>query len=123
MHFNKISMAIIGLSSIAYAQSSAAKNVETFWIWIALFTLGIVGITILFITSQQTQKMQQLHQSMFDKQLEMEKNQNLLLTNMSENIHNIAKQALEKNSQLIDQRSKPLKNKDEILGSMLKIDF
>ncbi len=114
MHFNKISTVIIGLSSIGYAQSDATTNVETFWIWVALFTLGIVGITILFITSQQTQKMQQLHQSMFEKQLEMEKNQNLLLTNMSENIHNIAKQALEKNAQAIDHRSRLFKNKDEI---------
>jgi len=51
---------------------------------------------------------------MFDKQLEMEKNQNLLLTNMSENIHDIAKQALEKSHQL----SKPFKNKDEILTNV-----
>ena len=94
MHFNQISMTTMGLSSIAYAQSSNATDIETFWIWIALFALGIVGIAILFITSWQTQKMQQLHKSMFDKQLEMEKNQNLLLTNMSQNIHDMAKQAL-----------------------------
>ena len=96
MQFNKISMAILGLSSMNYAQASVSAEIETFWIWVALFALGIVGITILFITSQQSQKMQELHQSMFDKQLEMEKNQNLLLTNMSVNIHDIAKQALQK---------------------------
>ncbi len=114
MHFNKISMAIIGLSSMGYAQSSTGTDIETFWIWIALFTLGIVGIAILFITSQQTQKMQQLHQSMFEKQLEMEENQNLLLTNMSENIHDMAKQALKKHY----KNPKPYKNKEEILANV-----
>jgi len=118
MHFNKINMAVIGLSSMGYAEASAGTDVETFWIWVALFALGIVGIAILFITSQQTQKMQQLHQSMFDKQLEMEKNQNLLLTNMSENIHDIAKQALDKSHQVIDKTSKSFKNKEKILANV-----
>ena len=118
MHFNKIGMAIIGLSSMSYAQVSESVGVETFWIWVALFALGMVGISILFISSQQAHKMQQLHQSMLDKQLEMEKNQNLLLTNMSENIHNIAKQALEKSHQGIDQTSKPFNNKEAILTNV-----
>lgn len=117
MHLNKTSMAMIGLSSMGYAQS-VATDLETFWIWIALFALGIVGIAILFITSHQTQKMQQLHKSMLDRQLEMEKNQNLLLTNMSENIHDIAKQALEKSHQAIDKTSRSFRHKEKILSNV-----
>ncbi|MGB5506572.1 MAG: response regulator [Sulfurovum sp.] len=118
MHFNKISTAIIGLSSIGFAQTSIATDIETFWIWIALFALGIVGIAILFITSQQTHKMQHLHRSILDKQLEMEKNQNLLLTNMSENIHDMAKQALQKNHQVLDKTSKSFRHKEKILANV-----
>jgi CheY-like chemotaxis protein/nitrogen-specific signal transduction histidine kinase len=92
-------MAIVGLSSIGYAQTNQSVESEIFWVWVALFALGIVGIAILFITSHQTQKMKELHKSLFEKQLEMERNQNLLLANMSENIHNCAKQALEKSQQ------------------------
>ena len=99
MHLNKISTAIVGLSSMGYAQIDQGAELEIFWVWIALFTLGIVGIAILFVTSYQTQKLKQLHKSMFEKQLEMERNQNLLLANMSENIHNCAKQALEKSQE------------------------
>ena len=113
MHLNKISMAIVGLSSMGYAQIDQGAGLETFWIWVALFALGIVGIAILFVTSYQTQKLKQLHESMFEKQLEMERNQNLLLANMSENIHNVAKETLEESHQL----SKPSKNKDAILGN------
>jgi len=92
-------MVIVGLSSIGYAQTNQSVESEIFWVWVALFALGIVGIAILFITSYQTQKMKELHKSLFEKQLEMERNQNLLLANMSENIHNCAKQALEKSQQ------------------------
>ncbi len=113
MHLNKISMAIVGLSSIGYAQIDQGAESEIFWVWIALFTLGIVGVAILFVTSYQTQKLKQLHKSMFEKQLEMERNQNLLLANMSENVHTIAKQTLEESHQL----SKPSTNKDTTLGS------
>ncbi|WP_373028325.1 response regulator [Sulfurovum sp.] len=118
MLFNKISMAIIGLSSMGYAEVSTSAGLETFWLWVALFALGIVSIAILFVSSQKMQKMQQLHQSMFDKQLEMEKSQNLLLTNMSENIHDIAKQALEKSHQAIDKSSKSFKNKEKTLANV-----
>ena len=118
MHFNKISMAIIGLSGMSYAQINEGAASEAFWLWVALFALGIVSIAILFVSSQKMQKMQQLHQSMFDKQLEMEKNQNLLLTNMSENIHDIAKQAVEKSHQVIDKTSRSFKNKEKILANV-----
>ena len=115
MHIKKIGMAIIGLSSIGFAQTDIATQIDTFWIWVALFTLGLVGITILFITSLQTQKMQHLHQSIMDKQLEMEKNQNLLLTNMSENIHDMAKQALYKSHQVLDKKTKSYRDKEKVL--------
>ena len=118
MHLNKISMAIIGLSSMGYAEVSTGVALETFWLWVALFALGMVSIAILFLSSKKMQKMQQLHQSMFDKQLEMEKSQNLLLTNMSENIHDIAKQALEKSHQVIDKSSKSFKNKEKTLANV-----
>ena len=111
MHLNKISMAIVGLSSMGYAQIDQGAELETFWLWIALFALGIVGIAILFVTSYQTQKLKQLHKSMFEKQLEMERNQNLLLANMSENIHNVAKETLEKSHQL----SKTSETQDTVL--------
>ncbi|MCW8821235.1 MAG: response regulator [Sulfurovum sp.] len=101
-----------------YAQASESSDIETFWIWVALFALGMVGIAILFISSQQTKKLQQLHQSILNKQLEMEKSQNLLLTNMSENIHNIAKQALEKSQHIVDKTSKSFKNKEDMLANV-----
>lgn len=118
MHFKKIGMAIVGLSSVGFAQTDIATQIDTFWIWIALFTLGLVGIAILFITSWQTQKMQQLHQSIIDKQLEMEKSQNLLLTNMSENIHDMAKQALYKSHEALDKKTKSYRQKEKVLANV-----
>ena len=118
MYFNKRNMAVIGLSMMTFAHAGEGSEIETFWIWVALFALGIVGIAILFISSQQARNMQKLHQTMFDKQLQMEKNQNLLLTNMSENIHNMAKLALTKGQQNIDHSSLSLKYDGEILANV-----
>lgn len=109
---------MIILSMMNYVQASDTAEVETFWIWVALFVLALIGIGILYISSHQAHKVQQLHQKMFDKQLEMEKNQNLLLTNMSENIHNVAKQALARGDESLDQKLKPFKNKEEILSNV-----
>lgn len=111
-------MVTIVLGLMNYAQAGDTTGVETFWIWIALFALAFIGIAILFISSQQTRRVQKLHQEMFDKQLEMEKNQNLLLTNMSENIHNIAKQALEPGNRSLAQISQPFQTKEEMLTNV-----
>jgi CheY-like chemotaxis protein len=94
----------MGFAVYAYAGDTySVENINTYWIWIALFTLGIIGIFILFFSSRQMLKIQKMHESVLDKQLEMEKNQALILTGMSENIHNMAKEALNKSNEAVDK--------------------
>ncbi len=108
--YKKIGL-FIGLISVAYAgETMAADSTETFWIWIALFVLGTIGIIILFLSSRQMMNIQKMHQDVFNKQLEMEQKQALLLTSMSENIHNVAKEALKKSTQAIDKVNESLKS-------------
>ncbi len=94
----------VGLIGVAYAgEKMATDSTETFWIWIALFALGTVSILILFFSSSQMLKMKKMHDDLFSKQLDMEQKQILLLTNMSENIHDVAKEALKKSTQAIEK--------------------
>ena len=118
MGLKKTGTIFMSLGMVNVAQAGAIVEADNFWMWVAIFTLALVGIIILFVSSYQARKVQQLHQTLFDKQLEMEKNQTLLLTNMSENIHNIAKQALESSQNSLAKTSKPFKNKDEILANV-----
>jgi len=84
---------LIGLISFLYADSLIdVKELEGFWIWIALFALGIIGIIILFFSSRQIITIRKLHKEMFDKQLEMEHSQSVFLASMGENIHDIVEQ-------------------------------
>lgn len=80
---------IFGLSTLLYAGSTNIQEIETYWVWIALFALGVIGIMILFVSSRQITKLDRLHQEMTVKQKEIEKAQNLFLANISENIHEI----------------------------------
>ena len=108
-----------GLSSALFgAGTFTTDTVESYWIWIALFSLALIGISILYVSSKQMAKIQRLHREMLEKQLEMEKNQNELLTNMSENIHTIALKALEKNSQAAQENRKPYKSKEDVLDNV-----
>ncbi len=102
------------LTTISAAEGTASENPDIFWIWIALFILASIGIGILFISSQQSMKMQMMHQKMIEKQLKMEQNQNVLLTNMSENIHDIAKKTVEQSHYFSDDTALPT-TKDEAL--------
>jgi len=92
------------LAVFVYAgESTFIQNIDTFWIWVALFALGIIGVVILFLSSRQMNKIQEMHENLFKKQLEMEKNQALILTNMSENIHSMAKEALHKSTEAMEK--------------------
>jgi len=88
----------IGMGIYTYASNIVSAESDTgFWIWVAMFALGLIGIIILFLSSTQMSKIQTMHKTVLNKQLEMEKNQALILTTMSENIHSMAKEAFQNN--------------------------
>ncbi|MEA2047218.1 MAG: response regulator [Campylobacterota bacterium] len=118
MGLKRHSTIFMGLGMVSYLQAGEMGQSETFWMWVAIFALAALAVIILFLSSYQVRRVRKLHQKLFDKQLEMEKNQTLLLTNMSENIHNIAIQALESSHSTLNKDSKPVKNKDEVLGNV-----
>ncbi len=77
------------VSEWMYAGDVGLQEIETFWVWVALFALGVIGIVILFVSSRQMVKIEQMHKDMLEKQKEIERSQSLFLANISENIHEI----------------------------------
>ncbi|MBA1420749.1 MAG: hypothetical protein FAF03_07830 [Epsilonproteobacteria bacterium] len=73
MQFQKIGTGIIGLNISTWLYAGDGSNAENIGLWIALIALAVVGLLILFFSSRQSRKLQELHQALFDKQLEMEK--------------------------------------------------
>lgn len=87
-------------------------------LWIALFALAGVSILILFLSSRQTSKLASLHQALLDKQQKMETNQNMLLTTMSENIHDIAVKTLEEGRQVLNTPATTIEKKEEMFSNV-----
>ncbi|MEA3418615.1 MAG: response regulator [Campylobacterota bacterium] len=108
----KILVSIMGLVTTLYGEEMAGQAVpEAFLVWGALFLLALVGIVILFVSSLQMRKIRKLHKEILQKQQEMEQQQTTLLTNMSENIHDITKEAIKnRNSVMKGTREKSLEN-------------
>ena len=102
MYLQKMSMTIVGLNLLSFAHAAQSNEISTLWIWVAVFALATIGISILYIFAKQAQNIQKLHQTILEKQLAMEKSQNVLLTNLSENIYDIAKQAMKDTHQVLD---------------------
>jgi len=86
-------MAIAGTAGFALSLHAGEviiqNNMDTLWVWVALFALGILGVLILFFSSRQMGKIEQMHETMLQKQKEIERSQSLFLANVSENIHEI----------------------------------
>ena len=104
----KLGLFIGFVSSIYAGTQTADADLESYWIWVAVFALGVIGIVILFLSSKQMSKIQKMHKEVFNKQLEMEKNQAILLTSMSENIHSMATEALKKSTEAIEKVNETL---------------
>ena len=99
---NKIVLLLmIGISSL-YSEELPVESTG-FFQWWSLIALAIVGVLILFFSSRQMSKIKKLHEEIDVKQKEMEKNQNDLLTNMSENIYDIAKDAIKNRSRVLNE--------------------
>jgi len=113
-----------GLTVFTYAENSTlAGQGDILWMWVALFAMGIIGIAILFFSSKQISKIQAMHKDVFKKQLEMEKNQALILTKMSEDIQSMTKEILNKSNETKEvvkpdskvENDESSKMKDELL--------
>jgi CheY-like chemotaxis protein/signal transduction histidine kinase len=118
MHFKTVKSVILGSSLVTCVNAGDFSEIENLNFWVALVALAAVSLLILFISSRQSRRLQALHQSLFDKQLEMEKNQNILLTTMSENIHNIAKQAIEEGRQVLNTPAVTAEVKEEMFANV-----
>jgi len=88
--------ALLMLAMAYGAEGMGVDNGDTFWIWVALFGMAVVSLLILFVSSRRTKKMEKVYKEILDKQLKMEKEQALLLSNMSENIYDMMTQTLKK---------------------------
>ncbi len=102
----KRSLSLFVGSVVSVYADSYSSEIESYWIWVAMFALGIIGIIILFLSSKQMRKIKEMHETLFTKQLEMEKNQAMILTDMSENIRTMAKEALQMGVDEIDKVNK-----------------
>ena len=71
--------------------------------WIALFGLATVGLLYMLLSSHQIKHLKKEHSEMKKKYKFLEEKQNNLLEEMGDNIHQIAKQALDKTSLLVEK--------------------
>ena len=117
MYLQKMSMTIVGLNLLNFAHAAQSTEINTLWIWIAVFALATIGLSILYVFAKQAQNIQKLHQTILEKQLAMEKSQNVLLTNLSENIYDIAKQTMKDTHQVLEDYP-DLEEKGHILSNV-----
>jgi len=117
MHLHKLGITIVALNFTGVAHAAQESEINNLWIWLAFFILLTIGLVILYVFTKQAQNIQKLHQTILEKQLAMEKSQNVLLTNLSENIYDIAKQTMKETHQVIESHP-GLKDKATLISSV-----
>jgi len=73
----RIALGLVLSSVVIFAADMSLQEMESLWIWIALFALGLIGVVILFVSSRQMAKIDRMHKEMLEKQKEIERSQSL----------------------------------------------
>jgi CheY-like chemotaxis protein len=107
----RVLLFMIGLGGLLHAAQESVQEVETLWVWVALFALGFIGVLILFVSSRQMTKIEEMHRRVMEKQQEIEQSQSLFLANMSENIHEIVEKSYREHSLPKEDEPKVAKEK------------
>ncbi|MDD3591030.1 MAG: response regulator [Sulfurovum sp.] len=104
-----------GLSILLLDAADREKSFESVGIWTVVLIVGVVAAGILFFASREMTKLRKFYENMLDKQLEIEEKQNQILTNMSENIHNAAHEALQKSHDVIENQAHSALEKEKLM--------
>ena len=92
-----IIMGVTAVSSVCYGgEAYASGRSEEAWMWVALFSLAMLSILILYMASLRTKKIERIYQEMFERQKQLEQNQAVLLSDIGENIYEMVTKALKK---------------------------
>ncbi len=85
-------------TSLPHQEISRGETDTT--IWIALFGLAITGILYMFLSSEQIKRLKAEYEKIKEKHKKLEQKQHEVLSNMSENIHSLAKETIDRTSEL-----------------------
>ena len=98
----KIFFSLSLLTFSLYANTASRELLsDTVMVWIALFALATVGIVILFVSSMQMSKVKKLHTEMLKDKKAFEEYQNTFLSDMGEDIHDLAQETRKEREQVI----------------------
>lgn len=73
-------------------------------LWIAIFTLAVIGILALFVSSQQIRKIRERHEKILRRHEAIEKRMSELFNRLGEDIYQMGQKAVDYTSQLIKKQ-------------------
>ena len=86
-----------------YIEKKVPVGSEDESLWFALFSLAVIGVFALFLSSEQIKRLKQEYIEMRKKHAQLEEKQYEILSKIGENIHIITKETIENTNQLAKQ--------------------
>jgi len=114
--YKKIILEFLTLSFLSVAYASEFQENKEFVLWMVIISLVCICLLIIFFASKRINKLKKIYKNLKNKQHNMEKKQNMLLTSMSENIHNLALKTIEESKEVL-HTSVSDEKKEEIVAN------
>ena len=95
------------------ALPEAAASRDLFWEWVGLIALAIVGVVILFVSSEQLKRLKRVYDQILEKEKKLEESQSKFLEDLGENIYETLQDTSRSTSEVIE-KAKQLVSEQEI---------
>lgn len=95
------------------ALPEAAASRDLFWEWVGLIALAIVGVVILFVSSEQLKRLKRVYEQILEKEKKLEESQSKFLEDLGENIYETLQDTSRSTGEVIE-KAKQLVSEQEI---------
>ncbi len=95
------------------ALPEAAASRDLFWEWVGLIALAIVGVVILFVSSEQLKRLKRVYDQILEKEKKLEESQSKFLEDLGENIYETLQDTSRSTGEVIE-KAKQLVSEQEI---------
>lgn len=86
---------------------------DLFWEWVGLIALAVVGVVILFVSSEQLRRLKKVYDQILEKEKKLEESQSKFLEDLGENIYETL-QATAQNTDRVIEKAREVVSENEI---------
>ncbi len=105
-------LSVLATGGLEAALPETAASQDLFWEWVGLISLAIVGVVILFVSSEQIKRLKKVYDQILEKEKKLEESQSKFLEDLGENIYETLQDTSRSTEEVIEKARQIISEKE-----------